>query len=265
MINEININDIKSIRNIRTEIGDISELMSTIKENGLLEPIGVSKKGNEYILIFGHRRFNALKKLGRKTLKIGKEVNIFNNITDIDLIALNIVENLHSLSNSPVEIGKSCLILKELGLNESEIAVKLSMPKARVIEAIKIIKNVPKSHIKYISYMDNGLNKKGKLSASVSSALSFAKSRYKLSDKDNKILWEEARKKELGTKDIRILCLLLTEGMKLKEALKEKDKWTNKQVDFIVRKEKLNELKKPFTDVIKEKIKKDEDLKGFFF
>ena len=48
--------------NVRTDYGDIEGLMRSIVENGLLEPITVSKVRNEdkYILTDGHRRMKAI-------------------------------------------------------------------------------------------------------------------------------------------------------------------------------------------------------------
>src|SRR6056297_210386 len=46
---------------------EIEELASSIKENGLIQPIVVRKKEEDcYEIISGERRYRALKKLGRK-------------------------------------------------------------------------------------------------------------------------------------------------------------------------------------------------------
>jgi ParB family transcriptional regulator, chromosome partitioning protein len=247
MKDQISIDDIKTIRNIRTEIGDVSDLMSSIRENGLLHPIGVVKSNEEYILVYGHRRFSALKKLGRKALEIGKEVLLVEKDSDIDLIVLNIVENYQTKPNTPLEFGNACLSLKELGLSIGEISVRLSVPKNKILTAISLINDVPEEQKKNVSYLYGSEEKKGRLSATVSSALAYCKRRYKMGDRDTETLFEEARKRELSTKDIRIISLLMQEGMTLKKALSEKDLWINKQVDFILRKDVLEEIKEPFS------------------
>jgi len=54
------------VRNrIRQDLGDIDELSNSIKQVGLLQPIGVNKNN---ILIFGQRRLEAIKKLGWKEI-----------------------------------------------------------------------------------------------------------------------------------------------------------------------------------------------------
>ena len=55
----IKISNIHVLENLRTSIDrdqDIEELMQDIKTRGLLQPIGLSKQGEEYIIVFGHRR-----------------------------------------------------------------------------------------------------------------------------------------------------------------------------------------------------------------
>jgi ParB/RepB/Spo0J family partition protein len=257
MKDEIAIEDIKILRNIRTEIGDVSELMSSIRENGLLHAIGVVKSNDEYILLYGHRRFTALKKLGRKALVIGKEVNVKEDVSDVDRLVLNIVENFHTKPNNPLEFGKACSDLKEMGLNISEIGVRLSAPKSKILTALTLLNDVPKSHQKDVSYVLANSSKRGKLSATVASALAYFNKRYKISKPDLESLFNYAKENELSTKDARIIGLLLESGMKLKDALKDKDLYTNKQTDFIVRKDELSKMGETFTAFMRRVAKKE--------
>lgn len=247
MKDQIAIEDIKSVKNIRTEIGDVSELMSSIRENGLLHAIGVVKSNEEYILVYGHRRFSALKKLGRKALDIDKEVKILDEKTDIDLLVLNIVENYQTKPNTPLEFGKACLNLKELGLTIGEIAVRLSAPKNKIVIALALVATVPEEQKKNISYLKGGEEKKGRLSATIANKIASTRRWVTMSKEDVNTLFEEARKRELTTRDITIVSKLMKEGMSLKQAIKEKDLWVNKQVDFILKKEILEKMKKPFS------------------
>jgi ParB family chromosome partitioning protein len=78
--------------NSRGQIGDdLSELMSSIKTHGLLQPIGVikSKRGKKYEVVYGNRRYNAVKKLGIKTIQA-----VILKVNDADKLILNLVENI---------------------------------------------------------------------------------------------------------------------------------------------------------------------------
>jgi len=63
------------------------ELEQSLSLYGLLEPILVNKENNQ--IISGHRRFNALKKLGKKTIDV-----IFKSVGEMDIIEL-IQSNRH--------------------------------------------------------------------------------------------------------------------------------------------------------------------------
>jgi len=48
-----------SRRNVRTDSGDLAGLAETIREHGVLQPLGVVREGDTYRLIYGHRRRDA--------------------------------------------------------------------------------------------------------------------------------------------------------------------------------------------------------------
>ena len=48
----IPIDKIKVLENIRTDIGDLTELIQDIKHRGLLQPIGVWKENDDYYIVF---------------------------------------------------------------------------------------------------------------------------------------------------------------------------------------------------------------------
>ena len=64
-MSDINIKDIIIADRTRKDMGQIEILMRSIKDIGLMQPIGVNKK-NE--LLFGHRRYLACKGLGWETI-----------------------------------------------------------------------------------------------------------------------------------------------------------------------------------------------------
>ena len=62
-LRKVDIEDIReNIHNIFAQ-RDIEELKENIKKDGLLKPLEVYQDGDQYILIGGHRRYNALLEL----------------------------------------------------------------------------------------------------------------------------------------------------------------------------------------------------------
>ncbi len=262
----IKIKDIKILRNIRTEINDVSDLISSIRENGLLEPIGVSKIKNELILVYGHRRFLALKKLGRKVLVIGKEVLILDNIDNEDLLIINTVENIHRKDITPLELGKVCSDLREMGLSIGEISARIGNSRNNIIMYLKLLENVPKEFRSRISHVKGNTNKKGNISPTVASALSYYKERYKITKDDLNILFNIARKEELSSRDLRLIGIMLSEGKTLKECLELKKDFINKNVDFVVNEKEIKNLGIPFSVYIKKILKGEGKLnKNLFY
>jgi ParB/RepB/Spo0J family partition protein len=76
--------------NVRRDIGDISELVESVKAQGVLEPIVVRPAGDQYEVIIGARRLAAAKEAGLHT--IPAEVR---EMTDAQALAQSLVENLH--------------------------------------------------------------------------------------------------------------------------------------------------------------------------
>jgi len=264
----IAIKDISSLRNIRTSIDDseIANLMTDIKENGLLQPIGVYREGEKegFILVYGHRRLSALKKLGRKELEIGKEVKVFDTKLDlIDLIVLNTAENLHRVGNSPVEFGMVCKTLKEMGLSVSEIAARLSQPQSKITTALTLAAKVPREYrdsIGYIAQKDIR-KKRGKVSATVANTI-ISNSRLKAKDKLK--LFKSAKEQDLSLADINVINQMLYAGASFDEALKKKDTFTRTAISLVVNKEEVTKLNTSITryvyDVLKGRRKPIKDL-----
>ena len=129
-------------RNSRLEVTheELDGLMSSIKEEGLLQPIGVTPRGNKFEVIYGNRRFMACKKLGLK--KIPCVIREFKDETDFDIA--NITENIQRRNLSPAEIGKFFKELKVEGkMTMAEIAVRTGVTKAYVKGTINVFDQVP--------------------------------------------------------------------------------------------------------------------------
>ena len=76
--------------NVRREVGDISELANSIREQGILEPLVVrpTQDGN-YEVIIGSRRLASAKEIGLPVVPV-----VVQEISDADAIVRSLVENL---------------------------------------------------------------------------------------------------------------------------------------------------------------------------
>ena len=110
-VKEIEVSKIESVENIRSKIDlDVSELMSSIKSYGLLQPIGLFGTGvSGYVIVWGNRRLTACKKLGWKT--IPGVILDSEELSENDFILHHIVENEQRIPLSPFELGRGVYTL----------------------------------------------------------------------------------------------------------------------------------------------------------
>ena len=73
----------------RNELGNIKELMASVKEKGILEPLLVRPKGEKYEIIAGERRCMAAKNIGLKVVPC-----IEMDVEDNEALELALIENL---------------------------------------------------------------------------------------------------------------------------------------------------------------------------
>lgn len=99
----------------------VRELANDIKSNGLLQPIVVTKKGERYEIIAGHRRFLAINSLGwpRITCKI-------KDISPENVAICRAAENLSRVDMTPIEEALTYKdLLDSFGMSYEQIADKL--------------------------------------------------------------------------------------------------------------------------------------------
>lgn len=247
---EVEISNIKSLENIRTRIkdADIQELMQSIKQQGLLEPIGVwqTEKG-EYIIAYGNRRFIACEKLGWKTIT----AKILGELSFEDLLIINTSENLHRKENTVAELGRICHLLEEKGLSKGEIAVRLAIPMQRVVIAINSFEKIPEKHRSDIVFMQGSKRRRmGKIPASIYNILMSINQELRLSTNDFDKLLGVVKQKELSTSQIKLLGVLLKQGSSVAEALKELDNYNVRRISL------------PISKKVEEKMIEDNKLAG---
>ena len=114
---EINIDQIIADDNIRNSYEDIEQLSESIKSNGLLSPVTVSKIAeNKYKLIVGHRRFLACQSLGWIIIPA-----IIREIDNLKIIQLT--ENIQRSDLTRLESSKTVYdLLTELNLSNRKLS-----------------------------------------------------------------------------------------------------------------------------------------------
>ena len=87
-----------SLLNVRKSIGDLTDLKSSIKSQGLLQPIIVRPKNKGYEVVVGQRRFLACKELGWKEIPA-----IVRDLSDREALIFSLTENIQQDTLDPIE------------------------------------------------------------------------------------------------------------------------------------------------------------------
>ncbi|MFP4081527.1 MAG: ParB/RepB/Spo0J family partition protein [Candidatus Aminicenantes bacterium] len=175
-------------RQARTELGNLNELMSSIKSKGVLEPILVKPKEGRYEIIAGERRYIASKKIGLKEVPC-----IEMNVDDNEAMELTLIENLQRKDLDVFEEADGIRSLAEnYGYNHEKISKKIGKARSTVTEIINISK-IPDEIRKYC--LENNISSRSVL-------IEIAKQKNK---QDMYRLISEITKRDLRREDTRDL------------------------------------------------------------
>lgn len=133
--------------NVRTVIDEkqIEDLMNSIRNVGLLEPITVMPQNGKYGIVIGRRRFEAIKVLKKKypvdfDRLFGEGIPcIVRDLSPREAIILSLSENLQRGNLTKEEIGGAALRLQvEYGLNPEDIAESISIDVQIISDALSL-------------------------------------------------------------------------------------------------------------------------------
>ena len=120
----------------RIEIGDLTELISSIKEKGVLEPLLVrpSDVGGRFMIISGERRYRASLEAGLLELPC-----IEMDVDDKVVAEISLIENLQRKDLTPFEEADGLHALAErFGYTHEEIARKIGKSRSSITEALSL-------------------------------------------------------------------------------------------------------------------------------
>ena len=139
-LEKIRANPFQSRRDFQTE--ELEELASSIRENGLLQPLMVrSAPGgrDRWELVAGERRFRAVSQLGWSEVPA-----IIREVDDQTLLVLALVENLQREALGPLEEAQGYKVLSEsFGLTQGEIAQAVGKDRSTVANTLRLLQLPP--------------------------------------------------------------------------------------------------------------------------
>lgn len=126
-------------RQARNELGDIDELMASIKSKGVLEPILVRPMGERYEIVAGERRFRASQNLGMSEISC-----IEMNIDESEAMEISLIENLQRKDLDVFEEADGLNALIDIyNYTHEQISDKIGKARSTITEIINISKIPP--------------------------------------------------------------------------------------------------------------------------
>jgi ParB family chromosome partitioning protein len=115
---------------------ELADLAKSLKENGLLQPILVRRKGDGiFELIAGERRLRAAKLAG-----LEKIAAVIRNCSDQESIVLALVENLQRDDLNPMETARAYYrMVNEFGLTQDAIAERVGRDRSSVANMLRLM------------------------------------------------------------------------------------------------------------------------------
>ncbi len=118
----------------RQVMGDLSELMASISEKGILEPLIVRQRRGRFQIVAGERRYQAAVRL-----QLAEVPAVIRDVADDEMIEIALIENLQRKDISPFEEAEALqsLVLGH-GYKHEEIARKIGKSRTSVTESLAL-------------------------------------------------------------------------------------------------------------------------------
>ncbi len=113
----------------------LQELIDSIRQHGIIQPLIVRQVGARFELIAGERRWRAAQEIGLAQVPI-----IIRSASDLEVLELSLIENLQRADLNPIEEAQGYARLAgEFGMRQEDIALKVGRSRAAVANAMRLL------------------------------------------------------------------------------------------------------------------------------
>jgi ParB family chromosome partitioning protein len=121
----------------------LQELVDSIREHGIIQPLIVRQANGRHELIAGERRWRAAQELGLAEVPV-----IIRSANDLEVLELSLIENLQRADLSPIEEAQGyARLANEFKLRQEDIALRVGRSRAAVANAIRLLDLHPQIQI----------------------------------------------------------------------------------------------------------------------
>jgi ParB family chromosome partitioning protein len=113
----------------------LQELVDSIRQHGIIQPLIVRQVNGRHELIAGERRWRAAQEAG-----LGEVPVIIRGASDLEVLELSLIENLQRSDLNPIEEAQGYARLAgEFGMRQEDIALKVGRSRAAVTNSMRLL------------------------------------------------------------------------------------------------------------------------------
>jgi len=113
----------------------LNELVESIRQHGVIQPLVVRNVAGKHELIAGERRWRAAQEAGLAQIPI-----IVRVATDLEVLELSLIENLQRADLNPIEEAQAYdRLATEFGMLQEDIAQKVGLSRASVANSMRLL------------------------------------------------------------------------------------------------------------------------------
>ena len=114
----------------------LGELAQSIRENGIVQPLVVSRDGDRFTIVAGERRFRAARLAGLERVP----AVIMDGVDDTRLLELALVENIQREDLNPLEMAEAFKrLIEQCGLTQEQLAQRVGRSRAAVANHLRLL------------------------------------------------------------------------------------------------------------------------------
>ena len=115
--------------------GALFDLMNSIKEHGIINPIVVCRRADQYMIIAGERRYRAAMMAGLEKVPV-----IVKDYTDKEIQEISLIENLQREDLNPIEAAYGMKkLMDEYKLTQEVLAERLGKSRPAIANTLRLL------------------------------------------------------------------------------------------------------------------------------
>jgi ParB family transcriptional regulator, chromosome partitioning protein len=118
----------------RQVMGDLSELMASIAEKGIIEPIVARQRGTRFQIVAGERRYQAAVQVGLREIPV-----VIREVDDTEIIEIALVENLQRKDLTAFEEAEALHgLATRCNYTHEDMARRLGKSRSSITESLSL-------------------------------------------------------------------------------------------------------------------------------